>query len=85
MVEWWGIGLESSSIMEGIIWIGLDSGSDSRRDKVKQHLSYTIPGLKRSGIEGKSSKYIRTGISNTEATWMGKRYWFLKKITWRDI
>jgi hypothetical protein len=41
--------------------------------------------LKRSGIEGKSSKYIRTGISNTEATWMGKRYWFLKKITWRDI
>ena len=54
-------------------------------DSCRLRLSYTKPGLKLSTIVGDSEKLGRRDTDvDGSSTWDGKKYWFSKKITFRE-
>jgi hypothetical protein len=73
------------SISREVVGAVSDEGSTSGRGKVGWRRVYTSPGLNRSGTGGKSSKQVRILISGNDSTCVGKKYWFSKKTTLRDI
>lgn len=85
MREWQGIRIESSSITKSIVWTRLNVESRSWRDKIRHRCSCTNLGMNCLGVEKKSSKHGKTSIPSTNATWVENKYWFSKKIIWRDI